>query len=703
MRKFTLSILIFAILLFGTGIFGKGRKLDKIKYPPLNEIQKPVIEEAKLTNGIQIRLIEDQKFPIVNFTAYLKGGDVYDPPGKIGLSSITAQLLRIGGTAGLNGDEIDKILDMNGISISFGSSFDYFTITVSALKTSFEKGMDILSKILTAPAFDKEKFEEIKTQFSSSISRRNDDPAAIRGREFGKLIYGKNSPFAADLEYEHLENITVNDVRKFYSMFFKPENIMIGVTGPFKMGELEPVINKFFGQLKGDPVIPVYPVVKNPEHGFNVYFAEKANQTQSQIVVGHPGYIENIDEKAKILVFNSIFSQGFNSRLMQRLRVKMGLTYGVGGGINCEYLYPGDVSFTTFTKSESTVTAVKAIMDEVNRIRTEKVSERELNEAKDYFLNSYVFKFSSPEKVLNDHIRKEFYKLDKAKYDNLMNKIKTVTAEDILKTARKYIIPEKMVTLIVGTKKSIKEDLSKLGKIKDIDISIKPPPVKEKIPEATPAALKKGKDILFKALAQNYSGYKNIKNTVKDSVVNITMGPRSFTLDQSVTVVYPDKVYSETKVMGMTMKRVINGKKGYMTQMGQRKELSEDEIEESGFAGIYDIFHSKDKYKFQYLKEVKIKDKSFDVIYITGMKDKWVKFFVNKKSGLLEIKEKIENIGGQKGLGITYLSQFKKQKGIAFPFKTEVYMKDKKVIDITMKKVVINSVIDNTLFKIETK
>ena len=91
------------------------------------------------------------------------------------------------------------------------------------------------------------------------------------------------------------------------------------------------------------------------------------------------------------------------------------------------------------------------------------------------------------------------------------------------------------------------------------------------------------------------------------------------------------------------------------------------------------------------------------MIYITGVEDKWVKFFVNKKTGLIELREKIENIGGQKGLGRTYLSQFKKQRGIVFPFKTEIFMKDKKMVDITMKKVIINSAIDNSLFKVEVK
>ncbi len=666
MRKFTLIILVLTIFLYGSGIYGKSRKLEKIKYPPLNEIKKPVVLTGELENGIKVRLIEDSKFPIINFTAYLKGGDVYDLPGKTGLASITAQLLRIGGTSDMKGEEIDKILDMNGITISFGSSLDYFTIDISALKSNFEQALDILSKMLVSPAFDKGKFDEIKTQLSSSISRSNDEPAFIRSREFGKLVYGPESPFAAQLEYEDLENISLNDVRKFYARFFKPSNMMIGVTGPFKIDELNSVLEKHLGNMKGNAMIPSYPDAESSSHKFKVYFAEKANQIQSQIVVGHIGYKENIDEKAKILVFNSIFSQGFNSRLMQRLRVKMGLTYGVGGGINSKYLYPGVVSFTTFTKSESTVTAVNAIFDEIKIIRAEKVTENELNEAKDYFLNSYVFKFSSSGKVLNDRIRKEFYGLDKEKYDNLVNDIKTVTVEDVLDTAKKFLDPEKMIILVVGTQKKITEDLSTLGKIKEIDISIKPPAIKEKIPKATPVSLKKGKEVLFTSIARNYKGYKSIRTSVKNTEMKVTLGPRSFTLEQIASITYPDKFYSETKVMGMTMKRVVNGKKGYMTQMGQRKELTSIEIEESKFASLYDIFHEKGKYNYQYLKEEKIKDKVYDVIYMTDEGDKWVKFFINKKSGLIEIREKIQDIGGQKGLGRTYLSQFKKEKGIFF-------------------------------------
>lgn len=702
MKKLIFVILLSLLFLNSSVISGKGRKLEKIKYPPLSEIKKPQIMTGELDNGIKIRLIKDQKFPVVNFTVYLKGGDVYDPPGKTGLASITAQLLRIGGASGMKGEEIDKLLDMNGVSIAFGSSPDYFTITVSSLKSNFDQAMDILTKMLSNPAFDKEKFEEIKTQFSSFISRQNDEASSIRRREFEKLIYGSKSPFAAQLEYEHLDNINLNDVRKFYSVFFKPANMVIGVTGPYDIDELKPELEKHLGSLKGRSMIPPYPIAKSPEHKFNVYFAEKANQTQSQIVVGHIGYKEDIDEKAKILVFNSIFSQGFNSRLMQRLRVKMGLTYGVGGGINSEYLYPGDVSFTTFTKSKSTVTAVNAIFDEIKRIRNEKVSEKELNEAKDYFLNSYVFKFSSPGKVLNNYIEKELYGLDRKKYENLVNEIIKVSAEDVREAAQKYLLPGKMIVLVVGTRKNVTEDLSELGKIGKIDISIKPPAIKEKIPEATPEALKKGKKVLFNAIARNYSGYRNIKTSKKISSVNITLGGRSFTLDQTTTIAYPGKVYSETKVMGMVMKRVVNGKKGYMSQMGQRKELTKDEIDESGFAGLYDIYHSGGKYNFQYLKEVKIKEVSYHVIYITKG-DKWVKFFINKKSNLIEIKEKIENIGGQKGLGKTYLSGFKKQNGISFPLKTEVFMKDKKVVDITMKTIVINSVVDDSLFKIDTK
>ncbi|UCH97713.1 MAG: insulinase family protein, partial [Candidatus Aminicenantes bacterium] len=706
------TILILALLLGHVGaesaFAAKKRKVDQLKYPELNPFKLPEIQKAQTNNGIKLRLIKDEKLPLMNLRVLLKGGDVYDPPGKVGLASLTAQVLRIGGTKELSGEDLDKLLDSNGITISVSSRDDYFQISLNCLKENFDTAISILSKILHSPAFDEEKLEETKTRMGSAISRRNDTPFSIVSREFDKLIYGANSPFASILEYEHLENISKADIVKTYQTFFAADNMLVGVVGPIEIDELGQLFETHFGNWNTTAKIPLYPKVKEQTHDLKVAFAEKSNINQSYLSIGHLGIKENMEEKAKIMVFNSIFSQGSDSRLNTRVRVKMGLTYGIFGGIIAEHLYPGETYFSTFTKTESTIEAIKAIFDEIHIIRKELVSERELKVAKDFFLNSHVFKFSSPDRILLRSLTNEFYGIPEEADEKLIEDIKKVSAEHVLEMAQKYLTPEKMVILVVGNGKDIKEkagDLSQLGKVKQIDISIKPPPLKEKIPPATPEMLQKGKNIITSLLKTTHRGFKQLKalEVVKDS--KMTLGNRSIDIGSKTIILYPDKMYIAMSIMGGMMKveTIINGKEGVSKRMGQEQPMSEEDIEKNWFADRYDIFSPKEKgkYQFQYLKEEEIEGKIYDVIYIFDAKKNWAKFFINRETQLIEIEEQLSRFPGQTGVARSIKSDFKTIKGIPFAFKAKMYVKDKVVMETTVKQIKVNPSVDSSLFKIE--
>ncbi len=701
MRKIGIIFVVLILLINFSFMQAKGKKIGKLKFPELAKIEKPVISKSVLKNGMVLRIIEDNKFPIIDLKIMIKGGDVFDPSSKVGLASITSQLLRIGGTHNMKGEEIDRQLDSKGISISISSRFDYFTIDLSSLKDNFDEAVGILADILMSPEFDKEKFNEIKVQMSSSVARKNDDSSIVKDREFDKLIYGEGSPFGASLEYDDIDNIKLSDVKSFYKKFFAPSNMLIGMTGPVNLEKAQNIIEKYFGGWKKDINLPVYPEVNEKKHDFKVAFAEKSGLSQSQISIGHLGVKENIDEKAKILIFNSIFSQGFNSRLMQRLRVKMGLTYGIGGGILSRYLYPGKVYFSTFTKSESTIDAVNAIFDEIRKIREEKVTPQELKDAKDYFINSYVFKFSSPEKVLFNYLVKEFYGLDINRYENLLDDIRTVTVDDVYDVANKYLDPEKMVTLIVGTRKNIKGKLSDIGKVKEIDISIKPPKLKEVIPEATPESLAKGKKLVQNSIFKNYSGYKQVRSIKQTSEMNLKIQGRELGMTSITTTLYPDKVFNEISVMGMKIIKIVNGDRGVIKQMGQKKELGREDIEKSRFGEIYDIIRSGNKYNFQYLKEKKINNKIYDIVYVSDKKDNWIKFFIDRKTGLIEIEEKIENIAGREGLARIVNSNFKRYNKIMIPSTVRIFMKGEKLIEAKLTDFKVDISVDKSIFKID--
>ncbi len=701
------SIVIFLVVIFLFGSFGldaaKKKKVDKLKFPPLNKIHRPEVQSAQTSNGIKLRLIKTEKLPLVNLLILVKGGNHYDPGTKVGLATVTAQLLRIGGTKELKAEEVDKLLDSKGIDIDIDASDDYYTIDLSCLEENFDEAVSILSKILLQPTFNQEKMEEIKAQMNSAISRRNDNPMPINRREFNKLIYGAKSPFAAVLEYEHVDNIVQEDVNRNYKMFFAPVHMLVGVTGPLEMDQFKEIFEKYFGSWSHQARIPTYPQVQEQTHDFKIAFAQKSNLNQSYFSIGHLGVKEDLSKSAKFLVFNSIFSQGFTSRLVTRVRVKMGLTYGIGGGINTEHLYPGITSFTTFTKSESTTDAIKAIFEEIDIIRKEKVTQQELNDAKDSFLNAYVFEFRTPERVLRNSLRREFYGVDVNIIDRLVEDVKKVTADDILEVAKNYLHPDKMVVSVVGNKEKIKGDLSELGKVKELDISIKPPALKEKIPEPTSETLQKGSQMIMELSMSKYKGYKDLKSLEMSADMKMTVMGRTMDMGLKSINLYPDKTHVEISIMGMKIERIISGKKGITKQMGMEKAISEEEIEKGEFDDLYNIFNSKDKYQFQYLTEKEIDGKKYDVIYIFDAKKRWMKYFINKETGLIEIEEKLSEVPGESGVACTVKSDFKTVKGIPFAYKSEVFVKEKKVGEVTVKEIKVNPKVDLSIFKIEEK
>lgn len=679
------------------------RYVDTLKYPELHKMVLPPILKEKLSNGIRIRLIKDEKLPVVNIRIMIKGGNLYDPSDKIGLSDALSQLVRIGGVKGMTGEEVDKYLDSKGVTIAFNSTNEYYNIDVECLKDNLDASIAILARMLKEPEFNEEKLQEVKTQMSSAISRRNDSPEGIIFREFQRIIYGSDSPFASMQEYANIDNINRDAIVAQYGKFFAADNLVIGVNGAVDMPELVKVIKKYLGTWNTKAQLPAFPQVKELTQDYKLAFINKSNLNQSYLAVGNLGLKFDIAERAKIKVFNSIFSEGFGNRLQTRIRVKMGLTYGAGGNIGMNYNYNGLTIFFTFTKSESTGEALNAMFEEIDRIRKEKVSDAELSDAKNYFLNSYVFKFASPEDILNSALLKEFYGLPENVDERLIEDIKKVTADDVLSIAQKYLVPEKMMIMVLGNESQIKDDLSKFGKVKKIDITIKQPAVSEKIAPATPQSLEKGKQIISSLLETTYKGLKDIKSRQVDLDMKMKRNGMDITMSIVQTDLLPDKSHSEISVMGMKMVRIVNGKKGVNRVMGQEQPISEEEIDAEKSGDIEEMLKSIDDYNFQYLGQETVDGKKYDVIYTTDKKENWTKLFIGTDSHLVEIQEKVSRVPGANGVSRIISSDFKTIDGYPYATNTKIFLNNEQAVEITIKNVVLNPQVDPALFDIEKK
>jgi len=477
-RKILNLFLVLFLLVHFCGLFvfaQKGPK-DKFVFGPLNPIKMPKVEKVELKNGLKLFLVEDHDYPTIDLRAMVHTGSVFEPASKIGLASIVGTVLRTGGTAAMSGDEIDKELETLGATVEtmIGETSGY--IMISVLKENIGRALEIMADMMTNPAFREDKIELARIEQKTAISRRNDDIGSITYREFDKLIYGKDSPYARHPEYATIDAITRQDIVDFYKKYFHPNNTIMAACGDFNSKEMAAMIEKALAKWeKAEVSIPPLPKVEY-EFKYTVNFIQKPDVNQSNIILGHIGGLMNNPDYPALSVMNSILSY---DRMFKKIRTDEGLAYSVWGNYSASYRTPGAFSCGAQTKSQSTVYAIELMLKELEKIKKAEVSEEELAKAKDEYLNSYVFNFDSRAKVVNRMMTYAYFGYPLDFMEKVKEGVEKVTKADVLRVAQKYLRPDKVQILVVGRQEDFDKPLSTLGEVKVIDITI-PPPKTEK-------------------------------------------------------------------------------------------------------------------------------------------------------------------------------------------------------------------------------
>lgn len=453
------------------GLVAQKKPKDKFVFPPLNPIKMPQVKTVELENGLKLFLVEDHDYPTINLRAMVRTGAVFEPAEKAGLASITGQALRTGGTAAMTGDAIDKELETMAASISTGIGQTSGYVAASMLKENVDRVLTILADILVTPAFQEDKINLAKIQQRTMIARRNDDIGQITSREFRKLIYGKDSPYARHPEYATIEAVTREDILQFYKTYFAPNNILMAVWGDFAGPEMVAKIRNSLGKWERAEVsVPPLPEV-NYEYKPTVNFISKTDVNQSNIMLGHIGGLMSNPDYPALSVMNSILSF---DRMFKKIRTDEGLAYSVWGAYGAGYESPGVFSAGAQTKSESTVYAVELMLKELERITEQEVTDEELAKAKDQYLNSYVFNFSSKAQVVNRMMNYAYFNYPMDFMEQVKKGVESVTKEDVLRVAREYLHPGKVQILVVGNAEKFDKPLSTLGEVTTIDVTIPP-------------------------------------------------------------------------------------------------------------------------------------------------------------------------------------------------------------------------------------
>jgi zinc protease len=449
----------------------------ELEFPPLPEVNIPEYERYELDNGMVVYLMEDHELPLVSGNAIIRTGSRFEPGEETGLAGITGTVMRSGGTEQHPADELNQLLEQRAASVETSIDTTSGGASFSSLTEDVDTVFNLFAEVLTQPAFPEDKIALAKRQLEGAIARRNDDPGNIASREFQKLVYGETSPYARTVEYETLDQITREDIVNFYKKYYHPENIILGIYGDFDAEAMKARLEEAFGDWQPDlqAITPPVPNATQAKTG-GIFLVDQPHLTQSNVLLGHLGGRRDNPDYPALTVLNEILN-GFGGRLFNEVRSRQGLAYSVYGYWSPRYDYDGMFIAGGQTRSEATVPFIKAILAEVEEMRNNPVTEKELANAKDSILNSFVFQFQDPSQTMSRLMSYEYYGYPEDFLFQYKEAVEATTVEDILRVAQAYLQPDQIVTLVVGNSTDIQPDLSSLGvDVETVDISPPTPP-----------------------------------------------------------------------------------------------------------------------------------------------------------------------------------------------------------------------------------
>lgn len=573
---------------------------SKLVTPPLGKIKDVKPERFKLKNGIVVFVYEDHDLPVVSGVAYVRTNPVWIPNDKVGLGTVTGEVIRSGGSTAHSGDWLDDRLAAIGASINSSIGVDLANSGFRCLTDNTSEVIGLWAETLRRPALPDDKVELAKVKLRRSIASRNDEMTSVLIRVASEAVYGKGSPYARTPEYATVEAITRADVAELHGRVFEPSRMVIAVYGDFKTADMKKLLAAKFGDWKGAGVAlpPLPPPAADAKP--RLVFAPKEDVTQSGIIVSHLGFRADDPDYPAMDVLQTALGGGFQSRLVNKIRTERGLAYATGAGAGEDWQRPGVFRAFSLTKSESTMTALDLVRDEVRKVTEAPLTDVELKTAKESVLNQFVFNFETPASVL---FRSAYYEVIGYPQDFLaryQQGVEAVGGSSVLEAARRKIRPDQMVAIVVGKEKDFDRPLESAGlPVERVDISIPPPPSKVKAGEATPQALAKGQQLLAKAadFAGGAKAWAAVRSVSLDQDQTMSMQGQTLNLSSSLRWALPDRYSMMMKLPMGEMKTGYDGTAGWRSMMGQVQDQPEmaTDVKEQYERSLFRLFgHGSD-------------------------------------------------------------------------------------------------------------
>ena len=430
---------------------------------PSTELKLPPYKRVKLANGMTLLLMEQHEVPLISFSVVIRSGAVADPPGKEGLASVTAELLRKG-TKTRTADQLSSELDFIGGQLATNAAADSSRLAAEFVTKDLAKGLDLLVDVVLNPTFPQDQVTKVLKQRLDGIKAAKDRAQGVIAQYFNRSLYGSHPyghPPAGD--ERSLAALTREDVVRFYGANYIPGGTVFAVCGDFSTSEIEKLLSARFSAWQSKPAAGVPIPDPTPAQGTMLLIVDKPDATQTFFRIGNVGISRSNPDRVWIRVVNTLFGGQFTSWLNTELRINKGLTYGVSSGFD-ERLKSGPFFINSFTPNATTAEAIDLTLATLKRLHAQGMTEGELRSAKTYIKGQFPLQLETTDRLAEMLAELELFGLDGSDIDRFYAKVDAMTVADAKRIIQQYFPLENLVFVVIGKASEIEPMVEKYAK-----------------------------------------------------------------------------------------------------------------------------------------------------------------------------------------------------------------------------------------------
>jgi zinc protease len=418
--------------------------------PPLpnRALKIPTATEATIANGLRVVVIEDKRLPLVSFRLAMRTGDAHDPKDLPGLMDMLTGLLTEGTSSRTSREIADEVARL-GATLQAGANSDYTTVAASSLTMFGDEILELMADVVLSPVFPENEVELARQNTKESLKQQRAQPTFLANEMVAKVMFGDHPYSVTAPTPASVDAVTRERLVEFHKQKFLPNNAVLVIAGDVDQDAIRKRVERLFSTWQAGDV-PTDNFPKPPARAArSAYVIDRPGSAQANIIIANHGLTRTSPDYFPMLLMHTVLGANASSRLFMNLREEKGYTYGAYSSLDARRT-AGTFRSSAEVRTPVTGDSLKEFFYELNRIRTEPVSDKEIADAKSYLTGVFPIRLETQEGLIDQLVQIKMFGLPDDYLEIYRSRVQAVTVDQIRAVAEKYVRPDEAAIVIVG-------------------------------------------------------------------------------------------------------------------------------------------------------------------------------------------------------------------------------------------------------------